>query len=426
MRSEARGRLVVISALGVVEILAWGSSFYLPAVLAGPIAADTGWPLAWVVGGLSIGLLAAAIASPRIGLAIHRYGGRPVLALAALLLAVGHVVFGLAPNLPVFLAGWLLLGLGMGCGLYDPAFATLGRLYGDEARPAITTLTLWGGFASTVCWPLSALLVEQVGWRSTCLAYAGLHLFVTLPMVLGLIPEAPALANGGDVKHLGKAPLTSRERRAFALMAGVLVLGGTVMTLISVHLITLLQARGVAFAAAVSYGALIGPSQVGARVVEMANKGRHHPLWTLTVAMALVALGLAILAVGVPAVGIALVLYGAGNGIYSIARGTVPLALFGSERYPVLAGRLARPSLIAQALAPSLGATVLTYGGPDLAYALLAVLALANVGLAGALWGTRPEAVGIPGEAEAGSKNRCFASAAKPKGRLRNGPPSSL
>jgi hypothetical protein len=177
-----------------------------------------------------------------------------------------------------------------------------------------------------------ALLVEQVGWRSTCLAYAGLHLFVTLPLVLGLIPEAPALANGGDVKHLGEAPLTSRERRAFAQMAGVLVLGGIVTTLISVHLITLLQARGVAFAAAVSYGALIGPSQVGARVVEMANKGRHHPLWTLTVAMALVALGLAILAVGVPAVGIALVLYGAGNGIYSIARGTVPLALCGAAR----------------------------------------------------------------------------------------------
>ncbi|MBY0252501.1 MAG: MFS transporter, partial [Methylobacterium organophilum] len=183
---SGRGRLTVISALGMVEILAWGSSFYLPAVLAGPIAADTGWPLAWVVGGLSIGLLVAAIASPRVGIAIHRHGGRPVLALAALLLAAGHVVIGLAPNLPAFLAGWLLLGLGMGCGLYDPAFATLGRLYGAEARPAITTLTLWGGFASTVCWPLSAFLVEQVGWRGACLAYAGLHLAVTLPLVLGL------------------------------------------------------------------------------------------------------------------------------------------------------------------------------------------------------------------------------------------------
>ena len=372
-----------------MQILAWGSSFYLPAVLAGPIAADTGWPLAWVVGGLSIGLLVAAAASPRVGLAVHRDGGQQVLALAALLLAAGLVVIGLAPNLPAFLAGWLVIGLGMGCGLYDPAFATLGRLYGAEARPAITTLTLWGGFASTVCWPLSAFLVERVGWRSTCLTYAGLHLLVTLPLVLGLIPQAPALTTDGGEGRRSDAPLTTRERRAFLLMAGVLVLGGTVMTLVSVHLITLLQARGVALAAAVSYGALIGPAQVGARIVEMANKGRHHPLWTLTVAMALVMAGLAVLTAGVPAVGVALVLYGAGNGIYSIARGTVPLALFGADRYPVLVGRLARPGLLAQALAPSLGAVALSYGGADAAYALLFAMALANVALAGALWCVR-------------------------------------
>jgi predicted MFS family arabinose efflux permease len=392
VKSEGRSRLAVISALGVVEILAWGSSFYLPAVLAGPIAADTGWPLAWVVGGLSIGLLVAAFASPRVGLTIHRRGGRPVLALAALLLAAGHVVIGLAPNLPVFLSGWLVIGLGMGCGLYDPAFATLGRLYGAEARPAITSLTLWGGFASTVCWPLSAFLVEHVGWRLACLAYAGLHVAVTLPLVLCMIPAAPALAGDRDVGRREDGPLTSRERQAFLLMAGVLILGGTVMALVSVHLITLLQARGVALAAAVSYGALIGPAQVGARIVEMANKGRHHPLWTLITAMVLVAAGVGMLAAGLPPVGVALVLYGAGNGIYSIARGTVPLALFGAERYPVLVGRLARPGLIAQALAPSLGAVALTYGGPDAAYGLLVALALANVGLAGALWGMRPDA----------------------------------
>ncbi|MBY0250803.1 MAG: MFS transporter, partial [Methylobacterium organophilum] len=223
-------------------------------------------------------------------------------------------------------------------------------------------------------------------------AYAGLHLAVTLPLVLGLIPPAPAAAPGAEGTRGHGEPLTPRERRAFLLMAGVLVLGGTVMTLVSVHLITLLQARGVALAAAVSYGALIGPAQVGARIVEMAGKGRHHPLWTLTVAMLLVAAGLAVLSAGVPAVGVALVLYGAGNGIYSIARGTVPLALFGSARYPVLVGRLARPGLVAQALAPSLGALALTHGGADAAYGLLLALALVNVGLACALWGTRPDA----------------------------------
>jgi predicted MFS family arabinose efflux permease len=379
-------RLAVVSALGIVQILTWGSSFYLLSVLADPMARDTGWPLAWIVGGLSVGLLVAGAVSPRVGAFIGAHGGRHALALAAVTLAAGLATLGLAPSLPVYLGGWLLIGLGMGTGLYDPAFATLGRLYGAEARPAITTLTLWGGLASTVSWPLSAFLADQVGWRSTCLAYAGLHLAVTLPLALLAIPEPPVRPT---TRSEGPAPsvrLDARERCAFLLMAGVLTLGGTVMALVSVHLITLLQARSVALSSAVAYGALIGPSQVGARVVEMAGRGRHHPLWTLATAMVLVAMGIATLAAGLPVVGLALVLYGAGNGIYSIARGTVPLALFGPDRYASLVGRLARPGLVAQALAPSLGALVLSHGGADGTYLLLTVLALANVGLALALW----------------------------------------
>ncbi|GEO97848.1 MFS transporter [Methylobacterium haplocladii] len=382
-------RWPVISALGLIQILTWGSSFYFLSVLAAPMSKDTGWPLGWVIGGLSLGLLVAGLVSPRVGAFIGEHGGRPVLAFAAVILSVGLTVLAMAPNLPVYLGGWLLVGLGMGTGLYDPAFATLGRLYGAEARPAITTLTLWGGFASTVSWPLSAFLNEQVGWRGTCLAYAGLHLGVTLPLVLLVIPRPPAHP---VTRSAGPNPvirLAGRERHAFLLMAGVLTLGGSVMALVSVHLITLLQAHGVALTSAVAYGALIGPSQVGARIVEMAGKGRHHPLWTLTAAMVLVALGVTILAAGLPVVGLALILYGAGNGIYSIARGTVPLALFGPERYAPLVGRLARPGLVAQALAPSLGAVVLTQAGADATYALLAVLALANVALALSLWRVR-------------------------------------
>ncbi|TXN07238.1 MFS transporter [Methylobacterium sp. WL103] len=383
-------RWPVISALGVVQILTWGSSFYLLSVLAAPMSKDTGWPLRWVIGGLSLGLLVAGLVSPRVGAFIGEHGGRPVLAFAAIALALGLMGLALAPNLTAYLAAWLLVGLGMGTGLYDPAFATLGRLYGAEARPAITTLTLWGGFASTVCWPLSAFLIERVGWRGTCLAYAGLHLSVTLPLVLLAIPRPPAHPVTRSEGAIPGVRLDGRERRAFLLMAGVLTLGGTVMAMVSVHLITLLQARGVALTSAVAYGALIGPAQVGARIVEMAGKGRHHPLWTLTAAMVLVVLGIAMLTAGLPLVGLALVLYGAGNGIYSIARGTVPLGLFGPERYAALVGRLARPGLVAQALAPSVGALVLTHAGADATYALLSVLAVANVALALSLWRVRP------------------------------------
>ena len=144
-------RAVIISALGVTQIFAWGTSYYLPAVLAAPITADTGWSLAWVVGGLSLGLLTAGLVSPLVGRAIARGGGRPVLALSAGLLAAGLLTLSLAHSLLVFWIGWVIIGLGMGAGLYDPAFATLGRLYGQSGRSAITTLTLFGGFASTVC-----------------------------------------------------------------------------------------------------------------------------------------------------------------------------------------------------------------------------------------------------------------------------------
>src|SRR5918995_2640595 len=185
-------RGVVITTLGLTQIFAWGSSYYLLAVLAKPIAADTGWPLALVVGGISLALLAAGVVSPRVGRAIARHGGRPVLGASSVLLAAGLAGLGLAHSAPAYLAAWAVMGLGMGAGLYDAAFGTLGRYYGKDARSAITTLTLWGGFASTVCWPLSAYLVEGLGWRGTCFAYAALQLAAALPAHLLLLPRVRA------------------------------------------------------------------------------------------------------------------------------------------------------------------------------------------------------------------------------------------
>lgn len=184
----AVSRPVTIAALGVAQILGWGSSFYFPAVLAEPIAADTGWSLFWVVSGTSLGLLVAGLISPQVGAAIEHHGGRPVLALSSLLHATGLAMLAVAPNLPLYLAGWVVIGGGMGAGLYDAAFAALGKLYGRAARAPITNLTLIGGFASTVCWPLSALLAETFGWRGACWAYAALHLLVALPLQMGVMP----------------------------------------------------------------------------------------------------------------------------------------------------------------------------------------------------------------------------------------------
>ena len=385
---------VVISTLGVTQILAWGSSYYLPAVLAKPIAADTGWSLAWVVGGLSAGLLAAGLVTPWVGRTIDAKGGRPVLIGSSVLLGSGLALLALAHNLPVYFLAWLLMGVGMGSGLYDAAFSTLGRLYGKQARGAITTLTLWGGFASTVCWPLSAYLVEHLGWRGTCTVYAALQVLVSLPLHAFVLPGVGASmpntkpAPGASGNQSGEGLASPRRTRAFLLLATILTLGAVTASMIGVHLLTFLQARGLELAGAVALGALVGPSQVGARVVEMAFGRHYHPIWTMVASVSLVATGVILLAAGFPILALALALYGAGNGIGSIAKGTLPLALFGPFGYASLMGKLAMPSLLAQALSPSIGAVLIEWNGADAALLFLAGLACINLALTGLLWVT--------------------------------------
>jgi MFS family permease len=151
--------------------------------------------LTWVIAGLSVGLAVAGLISPFVGHRIHDLGGRPILISSAFLLATGFTILALAPSSPVFVAGWTVMGRGMGTGLYDAAFSTLGRLYGLAARRHITTLTLFGGFASTICWPLSAFFLGKFGWRGTCVAYAAIQLLVALPIYLIALKGAvPPLA----------------------------------------------------------------------------------------------------------------------------------------------------------------------------------------------------------------------------------------
>ncbi len=384
-RPTAAPRMAVISAIGLGQILSWGSTYYLPAVLAVPIAEDTGWSLGWLFGALSVGLVASGLVSPRVGRLIHHRGGRPVLAAAAVLMALGQVGLWAAPNLAAFVAAWVVIGLGMGAGLYDPAFSTLGRLYGEAARPAITKVTLFGGFASTVCWPLTAVLEAWVGWRGACLAYAVLHLAVVLPLYLAAIPReapAPTAPAGGGPAGARPGDLPPGQRFAFNLLAVVFTLAYAVMTVIAVHLLTLLQARGLDLAAAVALGALVGPAQVGGRLLEMAFGRGTHPIWTLAVSSGVVALGAILLLVAPGWVAAAIILYGIGSGLRSIVRGTVPLVLFGREGYAILMGRLAVPTLLATAAAPMLGVWALGALGVEgtlLALALAGVLNLVLV-----------------------------------------------
>ncbi|TJW04754.1 MAG: MFS transporter, partial [Mesorhizobium sp.] len=322
--------------------------------------------------------------SPRVGSSIERSGGRRVLAFSAISIGVGQIGLAVAPNLVAYIVAWLVIGLGMGAGLYDAAFATLGRLYGYGARSAITTLTLFGGFASTVCWPISAFLMSEVGWRGACLSYAAVQLLVALPLYLLVLPRETEQLTAKPAHEDSAAPARQSNAKlgTMVVLASTLTLAAVISSTLSVHLLTILQSNGMALVAAVGLGALVGPSQVGARAIEMIVARYHHPIWTKFASVTFVAIGVSALWAGLPIIPLALGFYGAGIGLESIARGTLPLALFGPSGYAKLMGRLAMPSLLAQAAAPSIGALLLGHAGAQGLLAALSGLAVANLLLA--------------------------------------------
>ena len=381
---------LVVSALGIGQLLAWGTSFYFPAVFAGAIVADTGWPLGFVVGGTSIGLLVGGLISPQVGAIIERHGGRPVLLASSLFYALGLTGVALAPNLPIYLLAWVAIGIGMGTGLYDAVFAALGHLYGSKARGPITNLTLFGGFASTVCWPLSAFMIDHIGWREACMVYAALHMCLVLPLQRAVIRRAPARTvstpvQADDMRSEGLAPV-EREGVIFTLVALVLSLTAGVGAIVLVNFMVFLQSTGVDYPTAIALGTLFGPAQVGARLIESLFGSRYHPIWTMIASCTAMAVGLLMLFSHFPALVLVILVYCGGYGIFWIGRGTLPLALFGPLRFPRLMGKIAFPSLIVQAFAPSAGAWLIESHGPHATIGVLTLLALINVIMIGVLW----------------------------------------
>jgi MFS family permease len=384
-----RPRWVVASGVGLVQMLAFGTSLYLLTVLSQPIRADTGWPLAWIIGGMSAGQLAGAAAAPSVGRWIKRHGGRPALSVSSFLFAGGLGLLAVSPNLVVYFAGWMVIGLGMACGLYDVAFGALGRLYGLEARRAITTVTLWGGFASTVFWTLSGVLVTHVGWRWTCGVYALMHLAIALPIYRFLLPAAEPHVGAPPGAEQGPAAapgLSDTAKAAVMLLGAVLMSETLVASIVSVHLVTLLRERGLSMAAAIGLGVFIGPTQVSARFGESMFGTRIHPSATMIVAVGAITLGVGLLPfLPLSVAAVALMSYGAGIGLVSISRGSLPLYLFGPLEAPVISGRIGRPIAITAALAPSIGALLIGRLGGTPTLWLLTAVSLVSVGAALAL-----------------------------------------
>jgi len=380
LRQIVAGPWRAVLVLGVTQIVTWGTLFYPPVLTVPLIAADRGWSLTFAMGGFSLGLLTAGLASPHVGRLIDRHGGHRVMPVGSLLGAVGLAALAHAPHPAIYLAVWMLLGVAIAASLYDSAFATLGRIFGAGARAPITALTLAGGLASTASWPATWLLIQSVGWRGTYLVYAAVLALVAAPLHAFVLPRLRAEARipAGAPATAAAAVLPSRGW-AFFLVAAAFAAYAFVPSGLSAHLLAIFGRAGLDAATVVAIGTLFGPAQVFARICELALARGIHPLIVARLAVGLLLTAFALMALlGLSAAVAAMfmVMFGMANGLITIARGTVPLALFGPVGYGALIGRIAGPCLVMQAIAPLVLAFVAERTSDPAALALVAALAL--------------------------------------------------
>jgi MFS family permease len=388
IHSVIAGPWRAVLVLGVTQIIAWGALFYPPVLTVPLIAADRGWSVTFAMAGFSLALLMAAFASPYVGRTIDRHGGHRVMPVGSLLAALGLAMLTVAEHPVAYLAVWMLLGIAIAASLYDPAFATLGRIFGAGARSPITALTLAGGFASTVSWPVTYLLIQSVGWRGTYLVYAAVLALVAAPLHAFALPRTRVASSPPVVAASTPAPAPVLPSRGwpFIVVAAAFAAYSFVPSGLSAHLLAIFGRSGLDAATVVALGTLFGPSQVIARIGELALARGIHPLMVARFAVAVLLIAFALLAwLGVSALIAAafVVMFGIANGLITIARGTVPLALFGPAGYGALIGRIAGPCLVMQAIAPLVLAFVAERTSDPAALALVALLALvAFVGFA--------------------------------------------
>lgn len=363
-----------VPVLGVTQILAWGSIFYTPVLIVPLIAAERSWSMAFSMAGFSVALFAAGLISPFVGRSIDRYGGHVVMTCGSLTGALGLFLLGYAEHPVAYFAVWIVLGAALAASLYDAAFGSLGRIFGAAARRPITALTLAGGFASTAGWPATHFLIEAVGWRGAYMVYAALLAFIAAPLHAFLLPRSRAehiVPKAGDA-HAPAKLLPSRGL-PFVFVAAAFAAYAFVPSALSAHLLAIFARSGIDSGTVVWIGALFGPAQVCARVIEFSFGKNLHPLWLVRFALATLLCAfvmLALLGVSVPVAAAFALLFGSANGLMTITRGAVPLALFGASGYGRLMGRLAGPFQVMQAAAPLVMAFVIDRASDAAALAL--------------------------------------------------------
>ncbi len=381
-RDEAQS-LWPVAGFGISMIVDYGALYYAFTLLAPHIGADLGWSLSFTFAGLSIAFFCAGLAAPYTGRLLDRHGGRLVMSWGTVAAAAALALLALAQGRLSFIAAIILCEVAGTAVLYNAAFTTLTQIYGHGARRAITFTTLVAAFSSTIFWPLVGLLLESYDWRTVTFVLAGLLLAISLPIHLMLpgpraetrpieSPEAEAARAKSEPPMLEGAA----RRRAFILVSLSFSLTSFVIASLPLHLIPVLTSLGFSTAVAVMLGSLIGPSQFLVRFLEMVAGQRLSAISVGLIAAALIPLGLVILMLGGTSLVVGIlfaVIYGMGQGLESIAKGIVPLALFGTSGYGAILGKIAMAGLVVSAGAAWIFSIVRESYGPMPALALVTV-----------------------------------------------------
>jgi MFS family permease len=374
-----------IAILAVTQVVSWGSLYYAFAILAPHIQRELGWRAEIVFGAFSWCLLVAGLVSAPAGILLDRFGGRLVMGAGSLLCGLGFILLSRAHGVAHYYLAWTVLGVAMSAVLYEAAFATINHQFGMGARQAISTLTLFGGFASTVFWPLTLKVDTLLGWRDTYLLYGVAQLALCLPLhlLLGAPPAGAAAPASGKSARLDFTLREALRHPAFWKLAFAFAANSFIFSALSVHLIPILQRFGHPIGTVVLMAALIGPMQVAGRIGEMAFARNSQPQTVGKVTFGILPGALlALLFFGQHqwALAVFCALYGLSNGILTIVRGTIPQAMFGARNYGAISGALAGPSLVSKAAGPLAIAAVIQFdSSPALLFGLLLACALASL-----------------------------------------------
>ena len=362
-----RGRWHVVAALGVTQIVSWGSLYYAFAVVMDAVRHELQASPPVIVGAYSVALLVSGLVAAPVGRHIDRHGARRAMTAGSLGAVLLLAAFSQVTSAAALYGVWAALGAMMGLTLYEPAFASLALVFRADLRKAITVLTLAGGFASTVFWPLTQWLASALGWREAVLVLAAINLAVCVPLHALYLPAKgrPAEAQPGAADDpAGRARLLAD--RHFRWLAFAFTLNMLAFSAMGLHLLAMLQEQGFSPEKAALLAALVGPMQVAGRIVEFAFAHRVSPARVGEIALFLFPVSIAILAfAGGSTMGVVVfaVLYGASNGVMTIVRGTVPAEIWGRDGYGGLTGLMATPVLIARAAGPFAAAAILAFAG---------------------------------------------------------------